>query len=420
MLAHDGWLHVGGRRTLPDGTFTSGVGRWDGDGWAYVGDGFDGPVLAVESYEGEMVVGGLFFIAPGDVIVNGLAARGPDGAWHTLGAGGVAGNQAILGDFIVYNGDLLASGDFTSIGGVPVNGLGRWDGEAWNPFGPQPVGGFIIDEGELYGIGGFGSTSVARWNPALEAWEPLGTLPPNSPKVSLTFYNGELIAGGLAGIGSNAQVHRWDGTTWHAMGGLLGNFGQGLVRELVVYNGELIAGGDDGSSGFVQRWTGTTWAPLPGGDFTYVDQALVLSLCEYHGNLVVGGRFTGLSGPNDPENLQMWNGSSWQKLGEGTNGVVEALEVHNGELIVGGWFDIVNEGPGGSIGRWGPVGCAPGDANCNGLVDLDDVPTFVAGLLDSGNVNGCAAGAIDVNDDGLLNGGDVSPFVDCVLVGGCP
>jgi len=60
----------------------------------------------------------------------------------------------------------------------------------------------------------------------------------------------------------------------------------------------------------------------------------------------------------------------------------------------------------------------PGDTNADGLLTPDDVPGFVAILLDLGGSPG-ARKAADMNQDGLNDATDITLFVACLLNGGC-
>ncbi len=51
-----------------------------------------------------------------------------------------------------------------------------------------------------------------------------------------------------------------------------------------------------------------------------------------------------------------------------------------------------------------------GDLNCDGNVTLDDLPLFVAALLDQASFTGCSLNLADVNGDGLVDGSDIGPF----------
>jgi hypothetical protein len=55
--------------------------------------------------------------------------------------------------------------------------------------------------------------------PGGATWEPLGSGFTGDVK-ALTTYEGDLIAGGF--MGSMNYVARWDGSTWHSLGGTAG------------------------------------------------------------------------------------------------------------------------------------------------------------------------------------------------------
>lgn len=67
----------------------------------------------------------------------------------------------------------------------------------------------------------------------------------------------------------------------------------------------------------------------------------------------------------------------------------------------------------------------PGDANCDGVVDFNDIDCFVAALIsieawiDCGGVQGCDYIYVnDINGDGKVDFNDIDGFVDC-LISGC-
>jgi hypothetical protein len=129
----------------------------------------------------------------------------------------------------VFGSQLVASGGFTTAGGVSASRIAAWDGVSWSPLGA----GLDL------------SASV------------------------LQVYNTDLIAGGnftTAGGATANHVALWNGTTWSAMG----NGMNGGVRCLAVKDNQVIAGGDfyqadsqdvDG----IATWDGTAWWPLGSG-----------------------------------------------------------------------------------------------------------------------------------------------------------
>jgi len=62
---------------------------------------------------------------------------------------------------------------------------------------------------------------------------------------------------------------------------------------------------------------------------------------------------------------------------------------------------------------------AAGDMNCDGQVDLNDVPAFALALVDAEAYHlanpACNVAHANVNGDGVVNGRDVSPFVALLL-----
>ncbi len=56
--------------------------------------------------------------------------------------------------------------------------------------------------------------------------------------------------------------------------------------------------------------------------------------------------------------------------------------------------------------------CDPCDADCNAVVEYDDLAPFVDRLLGIGPCSPCAG---DIDADGLATGRDIQPFVDCLM-----
>jgi hypothetical protein len=80
--------------------------------------------------------------------------------------------------------------------------------------------------------------------------------------------------------------------------------------------------------------------------------------------LAVGGTFQHVGGTPgmDADNIATWDGTTWQALGGGTNGGVNALESYNGQLVAGGDFSS----PTSRVARWNgstwqPLGAGLGD-----------------------------------------------------------
>jgi hypothetical protein len=61
-----------------------------------------------------------------------------------------------------------------------------------------------------------------------------------------------------------------------------------------------------------------------------------------------------------------------------------------------------------------------GDMNCDGALNIADIPLFVDALVDTGSFGGCDISRADMNGDTLINGHDTQPFVAALLAGPCP
>lgn len=55
-----------------------------------------------------------------------------------------------------------------------------------------------------------------------------------------------------------------------------------------------------------------------------------------------------------------------------------------------------------------------GDMDCSGTVDLNDLPHFVAALLDDPAFAGCSVSQADVNADSLIDGADAQAFINAL------
>jgi hypothetical protein len=82
------------------------------------------------------------------------------------------------------------------------------------------------------------------------------------------------------------------------------------------------------------------------------NEPIVLDICEYQGNLVVGGEMSPIGLGLD---LIQYDGTQWSNVGgglAGSIGAVSALEVYQGELYVGGGMYVGAGSPGHGLVRW--------------------------------------------------------------------
>jgi hypothetical protein len=228
----------------------SNIARWDGALWQTLdgpnGEGVNGEVFALTTYNGDLIAGGAFTSAGGNA-ANHIARWSATPGWQPLGAApddGVSGNVHAL---TTYQDDLIAAGAFTTAGDQSANNIARWDGAA-------------VDGWHSLGAG------------------VTGNLPAAIPVSALTVHNGELIAAGAfttAGGAPANRIARWDGSSsvWAPLGaGIAGADPASVpsaVRAMVVGDNELMVGGHftlagDRVAGYWARWGSL----CPTGDIT--------------------------------------------------------------------------------------------------------------------------------------------------------
>lgn len=421
--------------------------------------------LAV-STSGHLVVGGYL---TGSAGFRGRVAEWDGAAWTVLGADF---DEPVSALHVRPNGDLLAAGAFNTTGGTAIGGLVRWTGTAW-----QTHVGFVsgqvsdlceLPNGELAVSGWFsvagvtGNQAVARWNGA--AWLANGAGLSTQVMTIAALPNGALFAGNALGF------WRWNGATWTPVAGLLATpYPNATVTEAcALSNGTLAVGGRFASAGG-QMTNGValfdpvnnSWATLGAG----VGSGTVLggqmdALAELpNGDLIVGGIYS-KAGPLDaigiarhdgsnwfamfdaapiartgaaldddafvvagrfdtvgnlPVNsVALWNGASWQPLGNGLAGMTvfeqvdDLLVLANGDLLAGGTFDLIGGVSTGGLARWdgsnwtpiaggGVVQYASNSSGVRKLVQLANGDVVVGGWF-------AGAGAVTTDNIAIWNG----------------
>lgn len=166
------------------------------------------------------------------------------------------------------------------------------------------------------------------------------------------FSEGLVIGGDVQGVAGTeaAGLGFWDGKQWQALGAGLGQ-GYGIVYALVVYRGQLVAGGHFAVSGTdsvanIAVWDGSRWLPLGGG---VNDEVYALAVRD--DLLYVGGTFT-RAGQLDARYVSAWDGQAWRRLGDGMDDWVMSLAVTPEGVVAGGWFTAAGGGPANHVAIW--------------------------------------------------------------------
>ncbi|MBL8749907.1 MAG: hypothetical protein JNK78_12150 [Planctomycetes bacterium] len=350
--------------------------QWTGTTWAVVG-----PLEAPLSFATTITE-----VGPGDVLVGGFAngTRGsatafrivgsPVAAWVPLSPGT---DGAIATIRCESDGTAVVGGGFSRIGGTAARGIARWDGSSWSSLGTGLDGPAFATarraNGDLLVGGAFGSAGpviangIARWNGASWSDVGAGAFDPTFTGAAIyamaTMPNGDVVVGGRFEQFDNVAANNlalWNGVSWSALGGGLGNGVDNVVRAMIVMpNGDLVVAGEFTTAGgapaaHVARWNGTSWTPLgPGlgaGPFDSVEALAV----RPNGDLVAAGRFaTTGDGATAVQRIARWNGTAWSAYGNGVSAVVRSLAVlPDGDVVAGvDTFDAAGQ-PSPSPLRW--------------------------------------------------------------------
>ncbi len=238
---------------------------------------------------------------------------------------------------------LIAGGNFTSIGGVTANRLARWDGSQWHALDPGLESGSIL---------------------ALTTWDPDG----DGPLTEQLIVGGNFVTAG--GITVN-DIARFDGTAFHALGGGVTPLvittevqalttwdpdADGPAAPQLVIGGQFL-GGVDAVPGTdcIARWDGSQWHALGSG---FASTVRALGSIDPDGagpllpRLVAAGHFSGY--------LRQWDGSGWSPVGMDPDFLVETLTVHDPDgpgpaapsIYIGGLFEAVGATAAHHVARW--------------------------------------------------------------------
>lgn len=391
--AYGGELVVAGDFNVLGSTAFAHIARWNGNTWAALGSGIDGPVRALAVMGGNLYAAGSYSQAGGvtmqslarwngttwtavsDVIVGTLDCLAVAGstlyaggsftiasvgasnlaAWNGSGwsaqAGGLNGRVRAL---TVAGGTLYAGGDFTTAGGVSANRVAAWNGSAWAALGggmDDTILALISDGTRLYASGYFthaGGTAVnhiAAWNGS--AWMALAGTPANYEMNCLALDGGRLLAGGATTAG-NGAVFSWDGSAWSTLGPV--GWTNQSVYCLTSYGGRIHAGGIQ-----IACFDAGTWTSLlpPGTD------AAVNDMATAGGVTYAGGNFTEIAGV-PARYIASWDGTRWMAMPGLSDRVLQVAA--NGAVVYAGTGDNNIWRWNGAV--WSKIGQAPGGLSC--------------------------------------------------------
>jgi hypothetical protein len=230
---------------------------------------------------------------------------------------------------LATGGTNVFAGIWGQAGGLPVNGIARWDGKTWSNLGD--------------GVQMVNSSDGMLWSG--EVWAIAAT-------------DTEVYAGGnftVAGSIYANSIAKWDGASWSALGNGVNNGlrSKSADRMAIAIDGSnVFVGGSFTNAGGIAanniaRWDGTRWSALGTGTDYGVN-----SLAIGPDGLYAGGSF-GTAGGIASSGIARWDGSAWHSLAGGIRGIwVEAVQNHRGEIWIGGSFTKAGENPAGNVAKW--------------------------------------------------------------------
>ncbi len=378
-------LYSTGSYTSIDGVLANRIARWDGAQWNPLGTGLAGNFSnELEVFDGELYVAG-YFNSAGSATGSAKIASWDGAQWNGLDAQLELFTNSLwaLKTWDDGNGEALyIGGNYVDIGGAGgPDFIAKWDGVSFSPVG-----------GTIAGVG-----------------IPLIVL-------DIEVFQGELyIAGRFSSVGGVAASHiaKWDGANWSAVGS--GITGTQVIQLGVADDGNgpaLYAGGNFTTAGGVAaaniaKWDGSTWSALGSGTSGTVQA--IAGFDDGNGSKVyVGGNFISAGGQT-VNGIATWNGTTWQPVGSGIAPVGDAsvfdLYPNGDRLTAGGSFTSIVGLP--AIGRAAQlIACEPGspaDFNGDGFVNGVDLAALLA--------NWGMPGFTDLNDDGVTNGSDLAALL---------
>ncbi len=408
-LTNDGTnLYAGLGNSNGDGE----VYRWNGTAWTKIGgDGINsgwstnqGDGVYSLAFDGGVLSAGLY-----DSAGNATYWEWTGTAWSLIGGGYVNKswgfyNLQSVESSMTFEGRLYVGTGVSVAGNAQV---WQFDGTTWEIIGGQGVNNSWTQdtyenvytlqsfEGQLYAGLGTSANDAEVWRYDGSTWTKVGGDSLNSGWTtnyegvySLTPYNGDLYAG-LGASANDAEVWRWDGSVWAKVGGDSLNSGwttnYETVYAMTVYDDQLYASlGASTGDAEIWRYDGSTWTKVGGDGLsgswnTVYEEVYVMRI--YNGNLVAGLG----SGTADAE-IWQYDGATWTKIGgddvnnswsDGTYERVRSMAIYNGELYTG----IGDTTGDGEVWRWdGTTWVKIGGNNLNS--GWTSVVEYVSTLID--------------------------------------
>lgn len=255
-----------------------------------------------------------------------LVRRNAQGTWEKLAGGDFNGTIQDMA-YNPVDGNLYVVGQFTTINGVTIQYVAKWNGTAWSAVGSGTAytaalmqGIAIAPNGNVWIVGSFttgtGSATsyIGVWDGA--TWSQPSTAP-NAVVDDVVFdaAGNAYVTGNFTNIAT--RIAKYDGAAWSALS--TGLSGEGGTLSVIPGTQQLYVSGNFATAGGVTvnnvaRWDGTTFVALGSGTNALIDRHAL----DNDGNLYIAGDFTTAGGVT-VNYMAKWNGSSWVSLAGGVS-----------------------------------------------------------------------------------------------------
>jgi hypothetical protein len=323
----------------------------DVSGWSDVRliSQINGKIFAIIEHEENIIIGGNFTQINNRTLEHIALYKPYSSTWQPIGQG----LDGDVRDIIIYNGNLVACGEFPGY-------VAQFDGNEWSILGNGKLkglisgtlpgvevvynysgnliigGNFITVNTVTYGNQGLETFSyIAQWDG--EKWNPMGDFW-SLPVFCFGTYQNHLAAGGKS-FGLTDSVAYWSENHWVSYT-YPSDFLSGIIFDIQEYNGDFYIGGWITTPPFegIARYVPEEhrFVSVDGGVWGGWSTAKRLDI--YKNKLVVAGDFNRAGQLIGVNNIVFWDGQEWQKLGGGLDDHVHDLFATEDRLYVVGDF----------------------------------------------------------------------------------
>ncbi|MCD6367322.1 MAG: immunoglobulin domain-containing protein, partial [Bacteroidales bacterium] len=306
-------------------------------------------------YNGYVVAGGQFTTVAGNT-ANCIALW--DGTnWQTIGNGF---NGKVLA-LEVFQNQIVAGGEFTQSGTTNINYLAYWDGNTWTEL-VSGTNGFVhalnawdlrlFVGGNFDTVGAATAANNIAFYEFSAGWTAMGTGTNNTVN-TIDFFNSSVVIGGDFTMASGDTVN------YLAISDVFNNWNTiGTGADQPVYSlhaansSSLYIGGafttvDGNTSNNLILRKDTSWVTFG----TNINDT-VFALADDTGIVYIGGAFTQANGLN-ANHICSWDGVNFDTLSSGLNGTAYSLATLNKDIYVGGNFTTAGTNESNFFAIWG-------------------------------------------------------------------